>query len=242
MPKYDVLLGKLRDSDTTTVVTGGLNPRGAYDGGTAYVKGDSVDYNGSSYICILLSTGNLPTNTTYWQVLANKGNTGATGSAGYTPVKGIDYFDGAKGDTGSPGTTDYNALSNKPTIPTTLSQLSDDSTHRLVTDTQIGYWNGIVPIGGIIMWSGTIATIPINWALCDGTSNAPGPDLRNQFIVGASADNSGVAKTNLTGSLTQTGGSISHHHADHTLSTNVAIFSSFRSCCFFSHYHPTCGI
>lgn len=42
---------------------------------------------------------------------------------------------------------DWNATSgdamilNKPTIPTALSQLSDDSTHRLVTDTEKGIWN-----------------------------------------------------------------------------------------------------
>ena len=36
----------------------------------------------------------------------------------------------------------YNDLSDKPTIPTALSQLSDDSTHRLVTDTEKNTWNG----------------------------------------------------------------------------------------------------
>ena len=35
----------------------------------------------------------------------------------------------------------YNDLSNKPTIPTRLSQLSDDSTHRLVSDTDKENWN-----------------------------------------------------------------------------------------------------
>ena len=33
------------------------------------------------------------------------GNTGATGANGYTPIKGVDYFDGAKGDTGNDGYT-----------------------------------------------------------------------------------------------------------------------------------------
>lgn len=36
----------------------------------------------------------------------------------------------------------YNDLSNKPTIPTALSDLTDDENHRLVTDTQITTWNG----------------------------------------------------------------------------------------------------
>ena len=49
----------------------------AYNNATAYVVGNKVSYNGSSYVCILASTGNLPTNTTYWTLIAGKGETGA---------------------------------------------------------------------------------------------------------------------------------------------------------------------
>jgi len=88
-----------------------------------------------------------------------------------------------------------------------------------------------VPVGGIIMWSGTIASIPSDWALCDGTANSPGPDLRDKFVVGATSDDSGVAKTNLTGALTASGAAAVSAHtlttnvalSAHTLSTNVAI-------------------
>lgn len=38
----------------------------------------------------------------------------------------------------------YNDLSNTPTIPTQLSQLTDDATHRVVTDTEKSTWNGKV--------------------------------------------------------------------------------------------------
>lgn len=38
-----------------------------------------------------------------------------------------------------------------------------------------------VPSGGIIMWSGTLASIPTGWALCDGSNGTP--DLRNRFIM-----------------------------------------------------------
>lgn len=62
-----------------------------------------------------------------------------------------------------------------------------------------------VPSGGIIMWSGTIASIPTGWLLCNGTAGTP--DLRNRFIIGASVDNAGVANTSITGSNTQSGGS-----------------------------------
>ena len=44
--------------------------RGAYSGATAYETDDVVSYQGSSYICILNSTGNVPTNATYWNLLA----------------------------------------------------------------------------------------------------------------------------------------------------------------------------
>ncbi len=63
----------------------------------------------------------------------------------------------------------------------------------------------LMPSGGIIMWSGTVATIPTGWVLCDGSNSTP--DLRDKFVVGAKQDSGGVAKTNLTGSLTQSGGS-----------------------------------
>ncbi|CAB4160945.1 hypothetical protein UFOVP770_19 [uncultured Caudovirales phage] len=72
-----------------------------------------------------------------------------------------------------------------------------------------------VPSGVITMWSGTIATIPTGWLLCNGSSGTP--DLRNRFVIGAFQDTAGVAYTTVTGSDTQTGGSkdaivVSHTH------------------------------
>ena len=76
-------------------------------------------------------------------------------------------------------------------------------------------WTSAFVTGMIMMWSGSIATIPSGWALCDGTSGTP--DLRDRFVIGAGQDDAGVANTNVTGSLTQTGGSkdaivVSHTH------------------------------
>ena len=48
----------------------GVNWQGNYSGATAYKINDGVLYNGSSYRCILASTGNLPTNDTYWFIIA----------------------------------------------------------------------------------------------------------------------------------------------------------------------------
>ena len=72
-----------------------------------------------------------------------------------------------------------------------------------------------IPTGIISMWSGTIASIPSGWYLCDGNNSTP--DLRDKFIIGAKQDETSIAKTNVTGALTQSGGSkdtivVSHTH------------------------------
>jgi len=41
----------------------------AYSATTTYAVGDKVNYNSVLYVCILASTGNAPTNTTYWSTL-----------------------------------------------------------------------------------------------------------------------------------------------------------------------------
>jgi len=71
------------------------------------------------------------------------------------------------------------------------------------------FGNDLLPRGVITMWSGTLATIPAGWALCDGgtyTSPAGGsvatPDLRGRFIYGtAASENPGA-----------TGGAPTHTH------------------------------
>lgn len=83
--------------------------------------------------------------------------------------------------------------------------------------------NGFVPIGGVIMWSGSV--IPQGWALCngqtvsrsDGAGNITVPDLSDCFIKGAKADLSDLGTRGgskvLTGTA-ETGGS--HTHTGYT--------------------------
>lgn len=96
-----------------------LRLKGAWASGTAYVNDtsniDVVTYNGSTYGCIKSNTASTtitPTNTTYWQVLAAKGDTGGvgpkgdtgnTGSTGATGSVGPQGKTGAMGATGSAG-------------------------------------------------------------------------------------------------------------------------------------------
>lgn len=62
-----------------------------------------------------------------------------------------------------------------------------------------------VPSGMILLWSGSIGSIPTGYLLCDGTNGTP--DLRNRFIVGSGS----------TYAVNATGGSadaivVSHNH------------------------------
>ena len=69
------------------------------------------------------------------------------------------------------------------------------------------------PIGGIIMWYGSVATIPAKWALCNGATvnGIVTPDLRDRFVLGAGS----------TYAVNNTGGSkdavvIQHNHTGTT--------------------------
>lgn len=110
---------KLLGNPVQLVFTGGINPRGTYNAGTAYATGDSVSYSGSSYVAIQATTGNLPTNTTYWQLLA-QGNassvtfvdnevvsgSGSTFTLAHTPTVGTEHIYGL-GQRLIPGDVDY---------------------------------------------------------------------------------------------------------------------------------------
>jgi len=89
-------------------------------------------------------------------------------------------------------------------------------------------------VGEVRMWAGSIATIPTKWLACDGSAisratysdlfTAIGtiygvgdgsttfnlPDFQDRSPMGARQDDAGVPKTNVSGALTQTGGSAEH--------------------------------
>ena len=60
--------------------------------------------------------------------------------------------------------------------------------------------NAFVPVGGIIMWNGTIAEAEAltNWRICDGANGTP--DLRDKFVMGVgSSVNTSTATKGETG-------------------------------------------
>lgn len=62
----------------------------------------------------------------------------------------------------------------------------------------------LLPSGVITMWSGSVASIPSGWYLCDGSNSTP--DLRDRFIVGAGS----------TYAVAATGGSANATLVSHT--------------------------
>jgi microcystin-dependent protein len=78
------------------------------------------------------------------------------------------------------------------------------------------------PAGVIVLWSGSIGSIPSGWVLCNGSNGTP--DLRNRFVVGAGS----------TYAVDATGGSadaivVSHTHTATSTSTvtDAGHFHSF---------------
>tara|TARA_B100000282_G_scaffold35068_1_gene22046 strand:- start:582 stop:1184 length:603 start_codon:yes stop_codon:yes gene_type:complete len=75
--------------------------------------------------------------------------------------------------------------------------------------------NALVPINGIIMYSGLQADIPANWAICDGNNGTP--NLVNKFVVAAASFDVGTEewRTSVDGTSKESGGA-----ATKTLGTN----------------------
>ncbi len=93
-------------------------------------------------------------------------------------------------------------------------------------------WGNAFVAGMIMLWSGSSATIPTGWLLCNGSSGTP--DLRNRFVIGAFQDTAGVAYTTITGADTQTGGSkdaitVSHTHTATSTVTDSGHAHTFSS-------------
>lgn len=94
-------------------------------------------------------------------------------------------------------------LGTPETVTASTNNTSSANSHTHKVDDSL-----IIPVGGIIMWSGSIASIPTGWRLCDGTGGTP--NLRDRFVVGAGSgysvgDTGGAATINHAHSGTVSG-------------------------------------
>ena len=82
----------------------------------------------------------------------------------------------------------------------------DSSTKFATTAFVSSAVSGGIPSGAILLWNGSVGSIPSGWYLCNGSNGTP--DLRDRFVVGAGS----------TYSVNATGGSadaviVSHSHS-----------------------------
>jgi hypothetical protein len=104
--------------------------------------------------------------------------------------------------------------------PLTLAQDAASPMHAVTLQQANAALASSIPSGVIVMWSGSTASIPAGWALCNGLNGTP--DLRNRFVIGAgSAYNPGTL-----------GGAATHAHTI-TVSPHVLTLNQIPS-----HSHP----
>ena len=115
----------------------------------------------------------------------------------------------SKADTNSPTFTGTPLAPTQSTATTSNTQIATTA----FVQAAIAAAN-LVPSGTIVLWSGSVASIPTGWVLCNGSNSTP--DLRNSFVVGAGS----------TYAVNATGGSadaivVSHTHTGTTSTTGT---------------------
>jgi hypothetical protein len=115
---------------------------------------------------------------------------GTTGTFSST-VSGSSFTGAGTGLTGTAGSLSIGGnaatATNAVTVTTTVASGATGTTQAVTTNNTTiattAFVRSIIPAGVILMWSGSIASIPSGWVLCNGSSGTP--DLRDRFIVGA---------------------------------------------------------
>jgi len=193
----------------------GFRWRGQWQSSTAYAVNDVVGSNGSAYIAIQATTNILPSNASYWSLMASVGAQGTPGASagicvGY-PHAGIDWsscdlagatlvgqnFTGANlagvdmSDANLSGANLVNAnLSNANLSDANLSDANLEG--ATVTGTNFaGATLVVAPAGGII---GTPAALPAGWSVLFGYLIGPGAMLQSANLAGQN-----LGGLNLTG-------------------------------------------
>lgn len=129
---------------------------------------------------------------------------GALSTTGALTYGGVTLSNSVTG-TGSMVLSASPTFTGAPLAPT--ASVSTDNTQIATT----AFVRDIIPTGIISMWSGSVASIPTGWLLCDGTNGTP--DLRDRFVVGAGS----------TYAVAATGGSTDAIVVSHTHTASSAV-------------------
>ena len=211
-----VLGGVKIDGSTITINNGVISGASAYNNGdldarlntATATSGQILSWTGTDYDWVAES---VPTSIT----VANEGTDTtcyplfSTDTTGNIAPKTVTSFK-LNSQTGQ-----VEAGSFKKTGGTSSEFLKADGS--IDSSTYITSVAGVIPIGGIIMWSGSVSNIPSGWALCDGNNNTP--DLRNRFVVGVHSDGANSAWPNLAPN--HTGGDKDAVVVEHSHTTNI---------------------
>lgn len=145
--------------------------KGTYAAGTAYVARNMVYYNGATYMAIASTTGNLPTNITYWKKIGSMVWKGV-----YSTATAYTYGDFVVGASGY----------------TMYMSISETNTNQLLTNTS--YWSPMITVQSVVDLA-TTATTNANTA----TTNAnEAKDAANTAtgLANTATTNANTATTN----------------------------------------------
>ena len=157
--------------------------RGEYNNSTQYYVFDFVNYNGNSYFAKQNTQGNLPTNTTYWQLVAEKGNVGNTGATG----NGI----ASVTKTGTSGLVDTYTITFTNGNTTTFTVANGNGIDRI----ELTSTSGAVKTYTIYYTNGTTSTFDVT----DGEVTQEQLDETNEEVERAKMVYNALPKVNGTG-------------------------------------------
>ena len=110
----------------------------------------------------------------------------------------------SKADTNSPTFTGTPAASTA-SAGTSTTQIA---TTAFVTTAIAAATAALIPAGMIMIWSGSVGSVPSGWVLCNGSNSTP--DLRDKFVLGAGstyavAATGGATTVTAAGTISVTG-------------------------------------